>query len=311
MRGGLVILSTVNRRKDYLSVQEQVEKIKDRGLSIPSEKAVACFLERNNYYRFSGYMRYFQKDLAHGEDEFIAGATWDEIVDLYELDARLRSLLLDGIQLAEISTRTAFALSEGAKHGPYESFLRSTAYKLPKDPSVKPTHKLIASELQRSKEPYISKYRKDAAGRGPAWLRDVPVWVAVETFSLGTLSKAITYRNDAGAVYGETCSTLGVGKPFLASQLRSFTFVRNKCAHSSRLWNCFVLDQPKVPTSAKNRAERTLGEPYEPNSVMATIVALDNFLFRTGMRVGFLDEYLELAAGKPAFRRGISDPQNS
>lgn len=132
MRGGLFILSPVNRRKDYLSIQEQVEKIKDRGLSIPSEKAVARFLERNNYYRFSGYMRYFQKDLAHGEDEFIVGATWDEIVDLYELDARLRSLLLDGIQLAEISTRTAFALSEGAKHGPTKASLGPRLTSCPK-----------------------------------------------------------------------------------------------------------------------------------------------------------------------------------
>ena len=42
------------------------------------------------------------------------------------------------------------------------------------------------------------------------------------------------------------------------------------------------------PVSAKSRAERILGAPYEPNSLLATIVALDNFLFRTGMRVGFL-----------------------
>ena len=47
----------------------------------------------------------------------------------------------------------------------------------------------------------MSKYRKDAMGTGSAWLKDVPVWVAVETFSLGTLSKAITYRNDGGHVY--------------------------------------------------------------------------------------------------------------
>ena len=174
-----------------------------------------------------------------------------------------------------------------------------------------PTHKLIASELERSKEPFVSKYRKDAMGTGSAWLKDVPVWVAVETFSLGTLSKAITYRNDGGHVYAATCSTLGVGKPFLASQLRSFTFLRNKCAHSSRLWNSFTRDQPRVPDSAKNRAERLLGAPYEPNSVLATIVALDNFLFRTGMRVGFLEECLDLTAGNPLFRRGIADPQNS
>lgn len=301
----------MNRRKPYLSVQEQVDKIADRGLRIPSREVAAEFLQRNNYYRFSGYMRYFQVDPAAGKEEFVSGAAWNDIVQLYELDARLRSFLLDGIQLAEIATRTAFALSEGEIHGAYEKFLGNNAYKLPKNPAVKPTRQLIASELERSKEPFLGKYRRDADGDGSGWLNDVPVWAAVEAFSLGTLSKAITFRNDGGAVYGRACSILGVGKPYLASQLRSFTFVRNKCAHSARLWNSFVLDQPSVPAGVKSRAERIVDERYGSNSVLAVIVALDNFLFRTRLRKGFLDDYLELTASNPSFSRGIAHPRNS
>ncbi|WP_296972427.1 Abi family protein, partial [uncultured Corynebacterium sp.] len=138
-----------------------------------------------------------------------------------------------------------------------------------------------------------------------------PIWVAVEALSFGTLSKAISFRNDHNQVYAKTCSILGVKKQYLARQLRSFTFVRNKCAHSARLWNSFVLDQPSVSSATKRRAEKVLGQNYGENSLLAVIVALDNFLFLTNSWDGFLDEYIELVKRTPAFHQGIANPHHS
>ena len=84
-----------------------------------------------------------------------------------------------------------------------------------------------------------------------------------------------------------------------------------KCAHSARLWNSFVLDQPAVSNATKRRAEKVLGQNYDENSLLAVIVALDNFLFLTKSWVGFLDEYLELIKRTPAFHQGIANPHHS
>ena len=311
MRGGLCYSEAMNRRKKFLSIEEQVSLIQRRGLILPSEKSAKNFLERQNYYRFSGYMRYFQEDIAGDEARFFLGTQWDEIVNIYRLDIELRSLLLRGLQEAELAARTAFSLSEGEIHSPYEEYLQPTAYRRPPNPTMRPTHDLIISELKRSKEPYLHKYRKDSGSDTERWIYDVPIWVAVEALSFGTLSKAISFLNDDNQVYAKACSILGVKKQYLTRQLRSFTFVRNKCAHSARLWNSFVLDQPSVSNATKRRAERVLGQNYGENSLLAVIVALDNFLFLTNSWVGFLDEYMELVERNPAFHQGIANPHHS
>lgn len=108
-----------------------------------------------------------------------------------------------------ITARTAFAPSEGHLHLPSEEYLKPTAYRIPKDPSMTPVDELISSELRRSREPYLVKYRRDSPSAGRDWIYDVPVWVAVEALSLGTLSKAISLRNDGNGVYSKTCSVWG------------------------------------------------------------------------------------------------------
>lgn len=304
-------MTALNRRKSFLPVDQQVDLLSARGLKIPARREAERFLERQNYYRFSGYARYFQNDPSNGDQRFRPDAQWDDIVGIYNMDVEVRSLLLRGIQAAEIATRTAFAPSEGDLHTPYEDYLKTNAYRVPKNPSVQPTNELIISELRRSKEPYLAKYRRDASGGSREWIYDVPVWAAVEALSLGTLSKAICFRNDGNAVYSRACSILGTKKQFLASQMRSFTFVRNKCAHSARLWNCFVLDQPAVADGVRRRAELIVGGEYDSNSVLSVIVALDNFLFRAGVWKGFLSNYLAVTAASPSYRNGIARPEHS
>ncbi len=311
MRGGLCYSEAVNRRKKFLAIDDQVNLLEKRGLTLPSRRETEEFLKRQNYYRLSGYSRFFQRDPANGDERFVEGTHWNDIIEIYDLDRALRVLLLSGIQEAEIAARTAFALSEGEIHSPYEQYLRRSSYKSPKNPTSIRTHELIKGELSRSKEPYIEKYRRDSSSNGGDWHYDVPVWAAVEALSLGTLSKAISFRNDGNAVYERTAEILGTGKRFLTSQLRSFTFVRNKCAHSSRLWNCYVLDQPAVPDGVRRRAEKMAKTSYDNNSVLSVIVALDNFLYRAEIREGLLDEFLDTVAGSPIFRDGIASPRRS
>ena len=307
---GACYSKTMNRRKPFLPIPRQLDLLSSRGLTLPDREAVASFLMQHNYYRFSGYMRYFQVAPSHGNEDFEPNTHWGDIVEIYNLDVQLRALLFEGIHLAEISARTAFAYSEANIHSPYEEYLATDAYKRPPNPTIKATNELILSELHRSREPYIAKFRKGCTDVNQLWTDDVPVWAAVETLSLGTLSKAISFRNDGNAVYQGTCKALGVGQPYLSPQLRSFTFIRNKCAHSSRLWNCFVVDPPRVPEGVKRRAERLNGS-YAGNSVFAVIVALDYFLFTTKLREGFLNEYLQLASTSELFSQGISHPRAS
>ncbi|WP_143063470.1 Abi family protein [Corynebacterium cystitidis] len=297
-------------RKEFASFERQIGIVDERGLSIVESDEPEGFLRQNSYYRFSGYMRYFQVAPSKGDENFRSGTTFSEIREIYELDAQLRTLILDGLQKIEISARTAFAHSEAEIHTPYAAYLEVGAYSQPPRPNETPTEDIILSELERSKEPFILRHRSEGE-TGASWANNVPVWAAVETFSFGTLSKAVTYRDDDMRVYKSCCSILNANNQDLSKQLRAFAHLRNRCAHYSRLWNISTTDQPSVLPKVRKKAKRALGGQYEPNSVFAVIVAMDNYLARANIQTSFLDEFFEVARVNNSYLRGITNPHKA
>lgn len=134
-------------------------------------------------------MRYFQTDLASGDTTFKPGTHWDEIADIYYLDSTLRTYLLRGIQTAEVAIRSAFSLSECSLHSSYEQYLQTNAYRPPKNNRALATELLIASELERSREPFIQKYRDDTSWR-EAESKRTSRWYLRRQFSYGSDHRA-------------------------------------------------------------------------------------------------------------------------
>jgi abortive infection bacteriophage resistance protein len=64
----------------------------------------------------------------------------------------------------------------------------------------------------------------------------MPIWIAVEFFDFGALSRlfALLNKHDQNTI----AKDIGIlGGPLLAAWLRDVNYVRNLCAHHSRLWN--------------------------------------------------------------------------
>ncbi len=74
----------------------------------------------------------------------------------------------------------------------------------------------------------------------------LPIWVACEVWDFGCMSTLFggMEETDQDAIarrYG-----ISNGRVF-ASWIRSLNYLRNVCAHHSRLWNRNIVDQPKLP----------------------------------------------------------------
>lgn len=87
--------------KRFSTIDEQINVLTSRGLAL--DHAVADQWLRNvGYYRLSGYWYPYREidDQPGGRllDHFIAGASFDDVVRLYEFDRKLRTLLHDGIE---------------------------------------------------------------------------------------------------------------------------------------------------------------------------------------------------------------------
>jgi len=95
--------------KSPITIIKQLDQLKTRGLVFKDETQAKDILLQNNYYRLTGYWRKYQIDPDHKNDQFIRGITFEDVVEIYELDIALRSLLLEGIGRFEVCFRSYLA----------------------------------------------------------------------------------------------------------------------------------------------------------------------------------------------------------
>ncbi|RBP33481.1 abortive infection bacteriophage resistance protein [Marinobacter pelagius] len=252
-------------RKPWLSYREQLQKLKSRGLAVTDEPKALEYLERIGYYRLSGYWYPFRersglfcpvgKGIRKGKkikatstvlDTFKPGSSFEAAVHLYVFDKKLRLLVLDALERIEVALRVDIAHTLG-KYDPFaylnpdllfEGFAKDTD-----STTGLPRHvdwmKKQATQIARSKEDFI-KHNKNKYGH------PLPIWIACEVWDFNTLSELYDGMrlDDQDAI----ASKYGVGNGrILASWLRSLNYLRNVCAHHSRLWNRNIIDQPKKP----------------------------------------------------------------
>ena len=287
-----------------MSWGEQVSLLVQRGLAISNESQSAAFLTANNYYRFSGYSRYFQVAPHQGDNTFRPGTSFDEIRAIYEADERLRIMLGQPLARVELLLRTQTAHVIGNEYGPYGRYLEEGFYI--DVGNGEPTVESCLRDIERSKERHILRYR--TAGGSASDFSKLPVWSAVEAWSFGTLSRCIE-RGAQGALADAVATSLGVAKAGFAYRVRSLVYLRNRCAHHSRLWHHSVIDAGPTPNNVRVKAKRVAGQ-FEPRSVLDVIASLDDVLVRSGVGEQVLPELVQGYERDSAFWKGLVRPQN-
>lgn len=292
------------RVKPSLAWDEQVGLMVRRGLAVGDESACAHFLAATNYYRFSGYARYFQKGPHLGDNDFRPGITFDEIRAVYDADEALRSALVRPLAQVELMLRSHVARVIADEHGAYGGYLEEGFYT--DVGGREPTVESCLRDIERSRDRHILHYRDDGGGR--ADYSKLPVWSAVEAWSFGTLSKAIE-RGGQGTLVDSVATSIGIAKAGFAYRVKALVYLRNRCAHHSRLWHHSVIDAGPTPNNVRTKAKK-LGGQFDPRSVVDVIASLDDIIARSHVA----DPLLPLLAAEhgrdSAFWRGLARPQS-
>lgn len=236
--------------KPWMSLADQLRILRGRGLDVADSAAAERFLSYVNYYRFSGFCLQFQRpDPAGGGRVFVPGTTFDDVKDLCVLDRRLRDSFSAGLELVEISLRARIAYTFSNAHGPLghsdpanfdRRFSAQDSSGAPSDFATW-TAKLH-DETARSREPFVEHFRNTYAE-----YPTIPIWVATELCSFGSLSKM--YSGMAKADMNAVSAHYGLQSRILASWLHVFTYLRNVCAHHGRLWDKWLAVSPALPPS--------------------------------------------------------------
>lgn len=296
--------------KHWLSYDEQIELLQKRGLAITDTASAAEFLSRVNYYRFSGYFRYWQVAPTAGNNRFIDGASFEVIQRLYEAEQDLVAACDEVLHLVEVLLRTRFAYYYAQRVGGVGVFARGDGFTQSPNPHDERVEEHALSNLGRSKEAFVSHYRDEIrAGRAysiEAYAR-MPIWVAVEAFSFGSLSRLIEASSKSGVLH-DMAESMNVSPATLPSQVRSFVYLRNRNAHCAKLWNHAVLDRPGLLPNIARRAKR-LHRQFSDHSIYKVFVALDQVAIRTGLQRGWLANHVEpILASNALLAAGIATP---
>jgi len=257
--------------KPWLSHNDQLDLLISRGLAVTDRPKALAYLQRIGYYRLSGYWFPFRarsglfmlldenscqpvkkkrKATTIALDDFRSGATFENAVKLYVFDKQLRLLALDALERIEIALRVDIAHALGAldcfAYLHPNLFHDSFSRELNNSKGVTRHHEWLGKHarlINESKEEFVrhnkTKYNLPLA-----------IWVACEVWDFGTLSRLyagmrVQEQDAISAKYG-----IHNGRTF-ATWLRSLNYLRNVCAHHSRLWNRNIVDQPKLPSATE------------------------------------------------------------
>jgi len=221
--------------KPALTFEQQVALLEERGLKIPDGRAALATLRQVNYYRLSAYWYPLRES---GADTFVRGASLDTVLRLYEYDRRLRILMLDGIERAEILARTHVAYELAHSCSP---FAHAEAGTFDGRFNHEQWYEALVEELERSTETFVNHFRTKYDG-----FPRIPIWMACEVMSFGTLSRM--FKGMQREHQARVAKAFDVHWRVAQSWLHSLVYVRNVCAHHARLWNRNLAIKPQIPS---------------------------------------------------------------
>ena len=289
--------------KPYLSWDEQVDLLISRGLIVEDRNECVSFLKSRNYYRLSGYARYFQQAPHADNNQFMPKVSFDTIRKIYDADTSIRTKLGRQLARAEILLRSHTANVIARDYSPYSDYLEQSFYREAENHVS--TAEYCQHDLQRSKERYIRHFINEVNGQES--FEALPIWAAVEALSFGTLSKCIE-RGGQGNLGEQVASSIGVAKAGFPYRVRSLVYLRNRCAHHSRLWNHSVIDAGPTPNNIRKKAKRIAGQ-FEPRSVVDVVASLDDIVVKGKVGEPILPELIECYKSETAVWNGYVDPK--
>lgn len=228
----------MNYSKPVLTVDKQCELLKQRGMIMEDTESAKHHLHHINYYRLRAYWLPFEEQGSYPNHKFQEGTTFQDVIDLYTFDRRLRLLLLDATERLEVSFRTTWAYQLAQEAGSHAHVDMSLF-----DAKQRGVLEQLKREIARSQETFIQHYRNTYTTPDSP-----PIWAVCEVMTFGQLSKSFDNLTDPKP-RRKMAQRYNLPETVYGSFLKQASYLRNLCAHHSRVWNrdfTFLFQLPRT-----------------------------------------------------------------
>jgi abortive infection bacteriophage resistance protein len=230
--------------KPPLSYPQQIALLESRGLSVPNHGEAEQYLKHISYYRLSAYALPYQST----KDVFNAGTSFSDLLNLYVFDRELRIIAFDAIERIEIAIRAQIIYQLAHKYGSHwqddptifvPAFVNRAGVTVD---IFADTQKVIQEHCATKRPEVFIKHYSTKYTHPPT----PPSWMCIELLTIGQLSRMYSaLKNNSDR--NDIAQYFGLHYTLLESWFHALTYVRNICAHHSRLWNREFAIQPNMP----------------------------------------------------------------
>lgn len=259
--------------KIFKNLDEQIEILRDRNLTINDEEKAKDILLRENYFFINGYRHMFLE--SSKSKRFFDGTTFEELYSTFLFDRNIRNIMFKHLLIVENNIKSIISYQLSKKYGFKEKDYLDPKNFTQDSLKVRQVHDII-NKMKRQVRlngrqhtatlHYISNYGY------------IPMWVLVKVLSFGIIAELynILKVDDQKAIadiYGLSIDDLSVYLTILAN-------FRNLCAHEDILYDHRT--QKEIPN---NKYHRLLNismtddhYDYGKNDLFAVVIILKQLL---------------------------------
>ncbi len=275
--------------KVWLSIDDQVDLLTNRGLKITDKQEAKDFFKNNNYFRVSGYTLTMRKnDVFHN-------TCMQDVIETYTFDRKLRALIMELLEDVEVTFKTLISYIHSKNYGPlgYENSdnfedLSEYAQMINKIIGMKKTY-------ENNQEIFLKHYVEDLDGK-------LPFWAAVELLNFTDISKlfkamkVVDKKEIIDYYYNSHKASYYL---FVENWLRCSSVLRNIVAHRGRLYNRSFTIKPRLDKKDKSLLLVNSSGNVILDKLFSQVLALQNLCPKKNMWLDFCYDLFVLTETYP------------
>lgn len=218
-------------RKIFLTYNEQIALLTERGLNIADVDKARHYLEYFGYFDLvNGYKDLFL--MKRAPEKYKPNVDFSDLVGLYMFDYYLRSDLLAALYLVEKSLKSTISYTFSREYGEDNHYYLQPAsfdtrpHKSSRVLSIIQTMNNLLTDNNRNGNKTICHYIQNHGY--------VPLWVLFTVATFGNVS--VFYSNLKDKDMDDISSHYGLSASELSSIMYFLTHIRNACAHGHRIY---------------------------------------------------------------------------
>ena len=211
-------------KKEFKTIDEQIEVLKNKGLIIEDETYAKEILLKENYFFINGYRLIFMNSIT--DRTFIKGTTFRELYSLFLFDRYFRNIIFKNVLVIENQLKSILSYQLSKKYG-----YKEKDYLNPKnftnDHDKKRRVKDVLEKMKRQIR--INLLHHNATAHYANSYGYIPLWVLVKVLSFGIVCELYTILKKEDKI--EIADIFNTTPEDLSNYLIILSNYRNLCAH--------------------------------------------------------------------------------